>query len=226
MSSTVLGIGKDMWAQTEAKEKRMEFPLPPEGVGIEWVISGSRMGTFKRRDESGEEIDIEYVNIFTTMTTDEGEEVKFSNFFSLETREDLGDLRFFLEKIGWDDFDPEENTLEELEGTRFYGDFKHYKKKAKGPGGKPEFGGYIVKRTIVPIDTGDDEEEEAPPKKKTVSLPKEKEEEPPKRRGRPPKARVEESEEPEEEPEEGEEEEEEEDVKPTPRRRRRFADSD
>lgn len=168
---TALGIAQDTWDNTKAKERSIGFELPPAGMGIEWVISGFKLGTSKKTNE-------DYLQIMTTMTTDgsdgeEPREIKHSNFFWMD-KDGVADLKFFLEKAGASWWNSEENDLEELEGTKFRADFAHYKSNEKDADGKPVIKGNIVKKTMVAgwDDDEEEEQEEAPAK-------------PAKKRGRP-----------------------------------------
>ena len=91
------------------------------------------------------------------MTTEEGEERRSSIYFDQDDVKHLKNLKYFFVQIGREDWNPRDNTLEELHGTLFHADFKHYNKRTKNPDGTPEIGGQIVLGSIyLPEDDVDE----------------------------------------------------------------------
>lgn len=222
---TVLGISKKVFDQAKA-EFRTGFALPPAKANILWVVESHRVGTYDDA-KTGEQR--EYLSLTCLMTDDDGTEYKHGQFFNLETEDDIQELKAFLLGIGRADFNPEEDDLDVLNGTKFRCDFRHYDRKNKNTG-EAETRGRFEWKTLVAVNWKDGKLIDAAAAEEGLD----EADEPaarPKRRGRPPK-KVEP--EPEEyEDEEGDEEEEEEEPKGfksfSPRRgsrRRRAAASD
>ena len=159
MGSTVLGISKDAWSSADPKF-RDGFSIPPAGVGITWEIVGHKMGTTKDQKNPKE-----FLNVICEMTDEEGSTHKHWQYFDLETREGLGELRAFIEGIGRSDFDPEENDIEDLYETQFICDYKHRQYKDKTTG-EEKTAGTLVWKTLMPLNWEDGQPVDAVPKKK------------------------------------------------------------
>jgi hypothetical protein len=146
MGSTVLGISREAWGSSEPKF-RDGFALPPEGVGITWIIVGHKMGRTQKDDK-------EFLQFICEMTDEEGNTVKHWQYFDIESRDGLGELRAFIEGIGRSDFSPEDNDIEDLYDTQFICDFKHRKYKDKATG-EERTAGALQWKTLMPLNWED-----------------------------------------------------------------------
>jgi len=145
MGSTVLGISRDAWGVAEPKF-RDGFALPPEGVGITWAVVGHKMGQTKDSKE--------FLQLICEMTDEHGDTAKHWQYFDIESREGLGELKAFIEGIGRSDFNPEENDIEDLYDTQFICDYKHRKYKDKATG-EERVAGSLQWKTLMPLNWED-----------------------------------------------------------------------
>lgn len=164
---TVLGIKKSVYDKAEAKFNS-GFQLPPAGANILWVLDKFRMGSYQDKTTGD---DMEYIAFDCKMTADDGQEYKHGQFFRTAETSDIQELKAFIIGIGRSDWDPENDDLEDLLGTKFKCDFIHYDSKSRATG-NVEPKGRLVWKTLVPVNWVDgkpvdgaddgDSEEEAP----------------------------------------------------------------
>lgn len=147
---TVLGIKKSVYDKTEAKF-RSGIRLAPEGANILWIIDDFKVGSFIDA-KTGE--DCEYLSFVCKMTDEDGEEYSYWQFFRTAEESDIQELKAFILAIGRSDWNPEDDDIDMLIGTKFKCDFTHYESKNKTTG-KTEPKGRFEWKTLVPVNWKD-----------------------------------------------------------------------